>query len=117
MKIKDIISLLEADVLSGKDNIEVDVEYAFSSDLMSDVLAYVDKKTLLLTGLTNPQVIRTAEMIDMPAIIFVRNKRPSNDIIELAKQNNMVLLCTNLSMYNASGILYNNGLPGIIINV
>lgn len=117
MKLKNVAELLNAEILSGTDNLDTEVDSAFSSDLMSDVLAYVDKKTVLLTGLTNAQVIRTAEMIDMPAIVFVRNKKPGSDIIQLAAENNMIIMCTEHTLYTASGLLYASGLSGIKIKI
>jgi len=83
---------------------------------MSDVLAYVKGKTLLLTGLTNQQVVRTAEMADLSAIVFVRGKRPDEEIVQLAVENEIVLLSTRDSMYTASGKLYSNGLQGVSID-
>lgn len=116
MKLREIANILNAEILCGENRLNIDMDYAFSSDLMSDVLAYVTKKTLLLTGLTNAQVIRTAEMIDLIALVFVRNKKPSHDIIQLARDNNMVIMCTKHTLYTASGKLYNSGLLGIIID-
>lgn len=116
MKLREVADILGAEVLCGEERLDSEIEYAFSSDLMSDVLTYVNKKTLLLTGLTNAQVIRTAEMIDMIAILFVRNKRPGSDIIKLAAENNILVMCTCHTMYTASGMLYSSGLKGITIN-
>lgn len=116
MKLREVMNTLNAEVVCGNDKLDTEIEYAFSSDLMSDVLAYVNKKTLLLTGLNNAQVIRTAEMIDMPAIVFVRNKRPSSDIIRLANEDNILLMCTEHTMYTASGLLYTSGIKGLQIN-
>ncbi|MFZ5352970.1 MAG: DRTGG domain-containing protein [Bacillota bacterium] len=113
MKLCEIREILQAAILCGGEFIDTEVAYAFGSDLMSDVLAYVKGKTILLTGLTNSQVIRTAEMADLNAIVFVRGKVPEPEIIELAKQNNMVLFSTKDTMYTASGKLFSNGLEGI----
>ncbi len=113
MKLCEIKDILKAEVLCGDEFLENEVSYAFGSDLMSDVLAYVKGRTILLTGLINSQVIRTAEMADLTAIVFVRGKRPENDIVNLAKQNNMILFTTKDSMYTASGKLFCNGLEGI----
>jgi hypothetical protein len=83
---------------------------------MSDVLAYIkDDSTLLLTGLCNQQVIRTAEMIDLHLIVFVRSKIPTPDVIQMAKENDITLLSTNISMFDAAGILYQRGMRGIKI--
>jgi hypothetical protein len=116
MKLEKVKSVLDAKLLCGEEYLDYDVDYAFSSDLMSDVLAFASKKTLLLTGLTNAQVIRTAEMIDVSAIIFVRNKKPDAEIIKLAMENKMILMNTEDTLYAASGKLYNAGLSGIQLN-
>ncbi|QEK12322.1 hypothetical protein FQB35_07985 [Crassaminicella thermophila] len=116
MKINEIMSILEAECLTGEHLLDdIKVEAAFGCDLMSDVLAFINGKTLLLTGLINPQVIRTAEMVDINVIVFVRGKKPDKEVIELAKKNNIILLSTNHILYTACGILYNNGLKGIPI--
>lgn len=116
MKILEIKRILDAEVLCGDHLLENEISYAFGSDLMSDVLAFVNGKTVLLTGLINQQVIRTAEMADLNAIVFVRGKKPEPEIIELAVENNIVLLLTRDTMYTASGKLYGNGLEGVKIN-
>ena len=113
MKLKEIKDMLEADVLCGEEYLDTEVSFAFGSDLMSDVLAYVKGKTLLLTGLTNPQVIRTAEMADVVAILFVRGKVPQQDVIDLAIENKMAILTTKYTLFTTSGVLYSNGLRGI----
>ncbi|WDV48248.1 DRTGG domain-containing protein [Clostridiaceae bacterium M8S5] len=115
MRIRDIKDILDAEVLTGENMLDKEVSYAFGADLMSDVLAYVDGETLLLTGLTNPQVIRTAEMSDVFAIIFVRGKKPTPEILELAKMNELILLKTDHILYTACGKLYEQGLKGLKI--
>lgn len=115
MKICDVKDILGAEVLCGEELLCNEVNSAFGSDLMSDVLAYVKGKTLLLTGLTNQQVIRTAEMADLGAIVFVRGKKPGEEIVELAKENEIALLLTKDTMYTASGKLYSKGLQGVNI--
>lgn len=117
MKIYDVRKILNAEVLCGDNLTDNEVSYAFGSDLMSDVLAFVKGKTLLLTGLTNQQVVRTAEMADLSAIVFVRGKKPGEDIVELAKEKDIVLLMTKDTMYTASGKLYNHGLEGVRIDL
>ncbi len=116
MKISEVKRILNADVLCGDQHMENEVSTAFGSDLMSDVLAFVKGKTLLLTGLINQQVVRTAEMADLSAIVFVRGKKPEMEIIELAMENNIVMLSTKDTMYTASGKLYSNGLEGVRID-
>ena len=112
MKIITVKDLLGAEVLCGSENLETEIHTACGSDMMSDVLAYVKDQAVLLTGLVNAQVIRTAEMMDMKCIVFVRSKRPSQDMIDLAEESGMVVLTTPRRMYEACGILYSNGLKG-----
>ena len=112
MKISTMKDLLDATVLCGEDQIGRHVYSACGRDMMSDVLAYVKDQAVLLTGLVNAQVIRTAEMMDMICIVFVRSKQPTDEMIELARESGIVLMSTNKRMYEACGILYNNGLVG-----
>ncbi len=112
MKIITIKELLDAEVLCGEENLGKHVYSAFGCDLMSDVLAYVNDQAVLITGLVNPQVIRTALMMDMLCILFVRTKKPSEEMLELAKESGIVVLSTDKTLYTASGILYSNGLIG-----
>ncbi|MDF2522266.1 MAG: hypothetical protein K0R84_2894 [Clostridia bacterium] len=115
MKVIEIKELLSAEVLCGEEFLENEVSYGFSSDLMSDVLVYVKGKTVLLTGLTNNQVIRTAEMADLNVIVFVRGKKPDQELIDMAIENNILLMLTKDTMYTAAGKLYGKGLQGIRI--
>ena len=110
MKISTIQELLEAEIVCGEEYLDHEVHSACGSDMMSDVLAYVKDQAVLLTGLVNPQVIRTAEMMDMVCIVFVRSKSPSEEMIRLAKESDMVVLKTNKRMYEACGRLYVGGL-------
>ncbi len=112
MKISTLKELLDADVLCGEESLDKDVHSACGSDMMSDVLAFVKDQAVLMTGLVNLQVIRTAEMMDMLCIVFVRAKRPTPEMIEAAKESGIVLLATQKRMYESCGILYNNGLTG-----
>ena len=112
MKILKIKELLGAEVLSGEDLINGDVHSACGCDMMSDVLAFVKDQAVLLTGLCNPQVVRTATMMDMRCIVFVRGKTPTNDILALARDAGIAVLATDMRMYTACGILYENGLHG-----
>lgn len=112
MKIGEIKELLSAEVLCGEDQLECQVYSACSSDMMSDVLAFVKDQAVLLTGLVNPQVIRTAEMMDMKCVVFVRKKVPGEDIVELARDSGIVLMRSDLRMFEACGILYSAGLKG-----
>jgi len=110
LKIKEVVN---AEILSKNGNLDIQYQYAFASDLMSDVLAYADNETLLITGLNNPQVIRTAEMMDISAILFVRGKKPSKETIDLANENNMTVIATDYIMFKACGLLYENGMRGL----
>lgn len=112
MKIEDIKNILEAEVICCADMLQREVKTACGSDMMSDVLAFVKEQAALLTGLVNPQVVRTAEMMDMHCIIFVRGKRPTLDMIQMAEDRDMVMLCTDLEMFTACGKLYGSGLMG-----
>ena len=112
MKIGEIMAALQAEALSTNPNLEQEVHTACGSDMMSDVLAYVKDQAVLLTGLTNPQVVRTASMMDMVCIVFVRGKRPDSAILELAGEMGITLLGTQLTMFQACGILYEKGLRG-----
>ncbi len=113
MTIRKICELLEARVITGEDKLDNEMDTAFSSDMMSDVLAYVTGRTVLLTGTVNEHVIRTAEMVDVECVVFVRAKLPSQEVIDRAVEDGIVLLSTPHTLYVTSGILYSNGLPGI----
>ena len=110
MKISEIVKLLDAEVITGKENLGREVLSACGADMMSDVLAFVKEQALLLTGLVNPQVVRTAEMMDIICIAIVRGKTPDKAVIDLAAEKNIVLLATRRRMFEACGILYSNGI-------
>ena len=110
MKLKEVRDILNAEVLCGEELLDTEVRSACGSDLMSDVLAFVKNQAMLLTGLVSPQVVRTAEMMDMNCVIFVRGKQPDENILALARDRDMVVLATKERMYNACGLLYINGL-------
>lgn len=112
MKIREIAELVGAEVLACPDCIDHEVFSACGSDMMSDVLAFVKDQGLLITGLVNPQVIRTAEMMDMRAVLFVRNKRPTLEILHLAEQCEIVVLASSMRMFEACGLIYESGLKG-----
>lgn len=112
MTVEKIKELLSAQVICGEESLGRDVHTACGSDMMSDVLAFVKDQAVLLTGLVNPQVVRTAEMMDMCCIVFVRGKKPDDSIINLARERDIVLLCTTYEMFTSCGILYLNGLRG-----
>ncbi len=110
MKIVKVKEILKAKVWAGETGLEEEVYAACGCDLMSDVLAFAKEKVLLLTGLVNPQVIRTAEMLDICAIIFVRGKEPTKEMIEMANHKGMIILSTEEPLYIACGKLYSAGL-------
>ena len=110
MKIKEIANLLDAEILCCHEEADSEVNSACGSDMMSDVLMYVKNQAVLLTGLINVQAIRTAEMMDMRCIVFIRNKKPTADMIELARENGIVIMTSACRMFEACGILYHNGL-------
>ena len=112
MNVNDIKEILGAEIICRTDLLETPVVAACGSDMMSDVLAFVKDQAVLLTGLVNSQVIRTAEMMDMVCIVLVRSKLPTPEMIELAKESGIVLLSSKKRMYDACGILYTNGLVG-----
>ncbi len=112
MKIKAIVDLLNAQVLCGEDILDGEVHSACGCDMMSDVLAFVKDQAVLITGLCNPQVVRTAVMMDMRCIVFVRGKMPPEDVLELARDAGIVVLASRERMYTACGKLYTNGLAG-----
>ena len=114
MLLSEIKNVLGAEFL-GEDEtlLEKEITTAFGSDLMSDVLAFVEEQTMLLTGLINSQVIRTAEMMDITAICFVRGKMPAEDVIELANEKGIAILSTPKTMYTSCGLLYTSGVRGL----
>ena len=112
MILEKIKQILEAEIITGARDLQMEIKMGCGCDLMSDVLAFIKSNSLLLTGLTNPQVIRTAEMADIKAICFIRGKKPDKETVELAKSKNIPLLLTDLPMFEACGKLYREGLAG-----
>ncbi|MCL2601667.1 MAG: hypothetical protein FWD91_02510 [Treponema sp.] len=112
MKIAEAVKLIDGQFFWGEDLADLEIVSACGADLMSDVMAFVKDKVLLLTGLVNPQVIRTAELLDIHCVIFVRGKVPSREMIELAESSEIILAGTKHSMFIASGKLYEAGLRG-----
>lgn len=113
MLVRDLIPLLDAELIYGSDDIDIrEIHSGCGSDMMSDVLTFVKDQPVLLTGLCNPQVIRTAEMMDIMCLVFVRGKRPDEKMIELARERGICLLATPHTMFTACGILYKAGLVG-----
>jgi len=113
MNIKKIQDVLDAQIISGEKYIDKDIKTGCGCDLMSHVLAHIHhENTLLLTGLTTPQVIYTTDAVDIPAVCFVRGKRPDHDTIKLAQERKIVLLLTDLPLFESCGRLYKEGLIG-----
>lgn len=112
MKISEIKEILNATVICGEEFMDREVSTACGSDMMSDVLAYVKEQAMLLSGLVNPQVVRTAEMMDMHCIVFVRGKQPDENIVDLARDRDIVLMTTKETMFGSCGKLYEKGLRG-----
>lgn len=110
MKIRQIKELLNAELFCGEDMLDTEVYSACCSDMMSDVLAFVKDQGVLLTGLVNAQVIRTASMMDMVCVVFVRNKTPSEEMTELARECGIVIMKSSYRAYEACGVLYSAGL-------
>ncbi len=112
MTIRDVMTIVEGTVLYGEDMLDQPVDTACGSDLMSDVLAFVKEKTVLITGLINPHVVRTAEMLDITCIVFSRGKLPGSEILEMAEEAGIAVISTRMTTYTACGELYVHGLPG-----
>ncbi len=112
MKIARIQELLKAELLTGEEYLDHEVWAACCSDMMSDVLAFVKEKTVLITGLINPHVLRTAEMLDITCIVFSRGKLPSEEMLEMADEIGITVISSPLTTYTACGELYIHGLPG-----
>jgi predicted transcriptional regulator len=112
MLLNEIKKILECKVLTKNVFLEEDIKYCFAADLMSDVLRYSRTGSLLLTGITNIQVLQVSEILDLKGIIFVRGKVPEKDLIEQAESRHLPLLSTEHLLFDSCGILYENGLIG-----
>ncbi len=117
MTIREIAAILDARWLCCEDGADTEVRYAFASDMMSDVLAHVGEDTMLLTGLINSQSVRTAEMLDVPCLVFVRGKIPHQDAVQRARQIGLPTLLTTCSMFEACGRLHGAGMRACDLNV
>ena len=113
MTIREIMTLLDAKVLLGENHLDRRVFSGCGSDLMSDVLAFVKENTVLITGLTNLHVIRTAGMVDINCILIARGKMPESEMLEEAEKLDLEILSTAKTAYTACGILFQSGLPGV----
>jgi len=112
MKLKVVREILNCRVIAGGDKLDEEIEVGCGADLMSDVLAFTKPEALLLTGLTNVQSVRTATVAEVKAIVYVRGKVPDEEAVELAQGEGIVLLATDLPMFESCGKLYARGLPG-----
>ena len=112
MKLSEVKRILDCEVLTGEEYLDTEVKMACGCDLMSDVLSFIKADSLLMTGLSTRQVVRTAEVADIRGIVFVRGKRPDAGTIELARETRLPLLVTGKFLYEACGLLYAAGLPG-----
>jgi len=117
LKLRDVKEILDADVIVGDDKLDMEVKTAFGADLMSDVLAFAKAGSILLTGLTNDQVIRTADILDIAAIVLVRGKRANTDTINLAKELKIPILTTKYILFETAGRLYEKGMVGCVEKV
>ncbi len=112
MTIRDLIPILNARVLCGENDLDQEVRSACGSDLMSDVLAFVKDKSVLITGLTNVHVMRTAEMLDIHCVVFARGKIPPQEVLEEAEELGIVVLATAYTNYTTCGLMYEAGIRG-----
>ncbi len=111
MILRDLVTLIRAELLCGEDLLDsIDIECAYGADLMSDVLAFARPGSLLLTGLTNIQIVRTAQMLDLPSVVFIRGKKPQEAAVKLASQIKMPILVCQMSMFETCGILFQKGI-------
>ncbi len=112
MRIEEITGLLEAEILTVNHDKDMDIRSACGADLMSDVMAFSKENAMMITGLVNPQVIRTAEMMDIRVVVFVRGKKPQPTMIDMAEERGIAVLSTELPMFAACGKLYQQGMHG-----
>ncbi|HAR50211.1 hypothetical protein ER57_00475 [Smithella sp. SCADC] len=117
MKLKDVKEILDAEIIVGTEKLDMEVKTAFGADLMSDVLAFAKAGSLLLTGLTNSQIIRIAHVMDIAAIILVRGKKPPIETINLAKEFKIPLLTTKYILFETAGRLYTKGIVSCLEQV
>ena len=110
MTVRDAMNVLGARVLVGEEHLDREARSACGSDMMSEVLAFSKDHSILLTGLCNPQVIRTAEMLDIVCLIFVRGKKPDESMLEMARERDLIVMATGHRMFSACGMLYEAGL-------
>ena len=112
MTVIDAVKVVDGQFFCGEENASLEIVSACGADLMSDVMAFVKDRVLLMTGLVNAQVIRTAGLLDIHCILFVRGKHPTLDMIDMAKDAGIILAGTKLPMFLSCGKLYEAGLKG-----
>ncbi len=113
MKLSDCVRILNARVEVTAADMDMDIQVACGADLMSDVMAFAcTSNEMMLTGLVNPQTIRTAEMMDVKVVVFVRGKQPGEQMLDLAREKNICILSTPYTMFTACGLLYQSGVKG-----
>lgn len=117
MKLREVKEILDADVIIGEEKLDMEVKTAFGADLMSDVMAFAKAGSLLLTGLTTAQVIKTANTLDIAAIILVRGKKPPTETVDLAKELKIPILTTKYILFETAGRLYTKGIVGCLEKV
>lgn len=117
MTLRDVARLLNAEVIVCEDGLDVEVKTAFAADLLSDVLSYAKEGALLVTGITNPQIVRTAEMLELIGILVVRGKNPDAETLKLAQTKGIPLMVTKYIMFESCGRLYQNGVVGCVESV
>jgi len=117
MKVKEMLELINGKLLSSPEHLEYDVSFGVASDLISDVLMCVKDSAVLFTGLVNHQIVRVAEMVDMQAVVFVRGKKPNAEILALAEEHDLPILCTKFSLFEACAKSYQGGLKALPIKV
>jgi len=117
MTLEEMKDILGAEVVVGSDCMDIEIRDAFAADLLSDVLAFAKEGTLLITGITNPQVVRTAEMLELVGIVCVRGKKPDAEAMKLAQIKKVPILSTRYIMFETCGRLFKNGLGGCVERV
>jgi len=115
MNVNELLSITQGELLTKSSDLSREIRGGCSADLMSDILAFIQPDAVLLTGLCNPQVVRTAQMSDVAAVVFVRGKKPNGETIELAEKENIPLISSPFGMFELSGRLYQAGLPSLEI--
>lgn len=113
MKLSEVVQIVDGTVLCGEEHLDREIQLGFASDLMSDVLTLLADDILLITGLSNNQAIRTAEMSDILQILFVRNKKPTKTMLDLANEHSITIITTPYSMFKTSGLLFSKGLKAV----